>query len=136
MYLSNEENLIVERFLYKVRFNPLVELVYLTKDSNGISVITVCNFKDSKNLLNGTDKKEIIKLITDSISTFNINYKDKSLRFYSDDIANYYHPLDEKKKLDDDNDNNCLNHDRISLGDALILLNKEETYVKRKKKRK
>ena len=134
MNLSFEENLVIERFLYKVRFNPLVELVYLTEDSNKINVITVCNFKDSRNLLNGTDKKEIIKLIKDSISDFNIDYKDRRFKFYSDDIANYYRPLDEKKRFDDDND--YLNHDRISLGDAFVLLDKEEAYVKNKKKKK
>ncbi len=133
MYLSDKENLIVNDFLEGIKYNPLVELVYLTRDSNWSYVITVCNFNDSRDLLNGTNKKELIKLITDNIRLFNIQNKENRLKFYSDDIASYYRLLDKEIKNNDE-DENILEQEIISLSNAIILLDKTHKDIKCKKK--
>lgn len=133
MNLSYEENLEVESFLNTIKFNPLVELVYLACDSNGINVITVCNFRDSKNLLGGDNKKKTIKSITDSIRLFNIKNRENRLIFYSDDIANYYYPLDKNKRSSDD-DHNLLEEVKIPIDGNMILLDKTQVDTDYKKK--
>ncbi len=134
MYLSNEENLVIEGFLCRVRFNPLVEFVYVSRDSRCLNVITVCNFNDSKNFLNGTSKKETIKLITDSVSLYNIRNKENRIKFYSDDVANYYRPLDKKADGKNTGDLYFLDQERIPLNNSIMVLDKSESNVNSKKK--
>ena len=95
MYLSNEENVEVDEYLEKLRDNPLVEMIYLVPDDNGVAIMTICNFNDSRNLISGFDKKEAINSISNPISFFNIKNKDSRLRFYSDDLSNYYSSIEE-----------------------------------------
>ena len=96
-------------------------MIYWIPDTNGISVVTICNFNDSRNLINGFDKKEVIKSISNTISFFNIKNKDNRLKFYSDDISNYYH-LDKQKKEFNIDDNQSLEEERASLENAVILI--------------
>lgn len=133
MNLSYEENLELGAYVRNLGNNPLIEMIYWIPDTNGIAVITICNFNDSRNLINGFDKKEVIKSISNTISFFNIKNKDSRLKFYSDDISNYYH-LDKPKKDHDVDDNQSLEEERISLENAVILIDNKLDSRKCKKK--
>ena len=121
MYLSNEENLELSAYVRRLESNPLIEMMYWIPDKNDIAVITICNFNDSRSLINGTDKKEVIKSISDTISFFNIKNKNNRLKFYSDDISNYYH-LDKQKKEFNIDDNQSLEEERVSLENVVFLI--------------
>lgn len=95
MYLSNEENIEVNEYLEKLRDNPLVEMIYLVPDDNGVAVITVCNFNDSRDIVDSINRKYVVKSITNAVSSFNIKSKDNRLKFYSDDLSNYYSSIEE-----------------------------------------
>lgn len=123
MNLSYEENLELGVFVKRLEGNPLIEMIYWIPDINGIAVITICNFNDSRNLINGVDKKKTIKSISDTISFFNIKNKVSRLKFYSDDISNYYN-LDKQKKEYDVDNNESLEEKRMSLGNVVVLIDR------------